>query len=52
MVLIIQNGEAEAGQIGSIEVSKAGINDEKYYKCEDFDEEAATVQLDAGLRAD
>ena len=52
MVLIIQNGEAEAGQIGSIEVSKAGINDEKYYKCEDFDEETAAVTLAAGLRAD
>jgi len=37
---------------GSMGVSATGINDEKYYRCEDFDEEAAAVTLDAGLRGD
>lgn len=37
---------------GSVGISSEGINEEKYYKCEDFDEEAAAVTLAAGLRAD
>ena len=37
---------------GSMGISATGINDEKYYRCEDFDEEAAAVTLDAGLRGD
>ncbi len=52
MVIIIQNGIAEEGIVGDIEVAGAGINDEKYFFMEDFDQEAAAVTLDAGLHAD
>ena len=52
MVIIIQNGVNEESVIGAIEIAGAGINEEKYYKCEDFDEETAGVTLEAGLRAD
>ena len=37
---------------GSLGISGTGINDEKYYKCEDFDEEAAAITLEAGVRGD
>ncbi len=52
MVIIIQNGVNEESVIGAIEIAGAGINDEKYYKCQDFDEETAAVTLAAGLRGD
>jgi len=52
-MVIIQNGVTEEGVVGAIEIAGAGINDEKYYMCEDFDEEAAGVNLTtASLRAD
>lgn len=37
---------------GSMGISALGIADNKYYKCEDFDEEAAAVTLALGLRGD
>lgn len=50
----IKDGEGNIVNIcnGSVGVSATGINEEKYYKCEDFDEEAAAVTLEAGVRAD
>lgn len=36
----------------SMGVQGSGMNDTKYFRCEDFDEEAAAVTLDAGLRGD
>jgi len=50
MVVIIKNGVAEEGVVGAIEVAGGGINDEKYFRCEDFDDEVAAVTLAAGLR--
>lgn len=53
MVIIIQNGVNEESVVGSIEVAASGINEEKYYWVDDFDYEAAAVNLAAGgLRAD
>ncbi|KKN90796.1 hypothetical protein LCGC14_0223790 [marine sediment metagenome] len=50
----IIDGEGHIAHLcnGSMAVSAMGINEEKYYKCEDFDEEAAAVTLEAGLRTD
>lgn len=49
----INDGTVTAKMVdGSMGVTATGINDEKYYRCEDFDEEAAAVTLDAGLRGD
>lgn len=36
----------------SMGVQASGINDSKYYRCEDFDEETAAVTLSGGLRGD
>jgi len=33
-------------------IQASGIDDTRYFRCEDFDDEAAAVQLSAGLRAD
>jgi len=44
--------EARIGTGTRMSISAQGINDEKYYKCEDFDEELAAVTLAAGLRGD
>ncbi len=52
MVLIIQNGDSEGSVVGAVEIAGAGISDEKYYFCEDFDQEVAAVTLDAGLHGD
>lgn len=50
----IKDGEGNIAHIanGSVALSGTGINDEKYYFCEDFDQEVATTTLDAGLHAD
>lgn len=50
----IKDGEGNIAHIanGSVAISATGINEEKYYWCEDFDEEAAAVTLAAGLRGD
>ena len=52
MVIIIQNGVNEEAVVGAIEFAASGINEEKYYYCEDFDDEAAAVTLEAGLHTD